>query len=185
MKPTKEEEWIIARDWISRHKDAPEILKRVTREKAARADRQIPKQEVRPKPLNKALKERLEAKAERLCIRIVKARDKDKNGGSYCISCGAYGLDHQWGHFIKQALCPFLRFSPMNSAMQCETCNLLLDGNSAGFLKGINKREGGPSAAALLIVEAQENKRWIPTIENLEKKIEELEDMEIINANGA
>ena len=74
-----------------------------------------------------------------------------------CISCGKTNRDWCCGHFKTVGSQPELRYSPLNTFLQCNTyCNLNLSGNIAGtkhtrgFRQGLIERFGPEQAKSII-----------------------------------
>ena len=89
------------------------------------------------------LRRGLMQKAQMLCNRMARIRDRDENGGSNCISCGVWHpferLDG--GHFIPTTS-KAVRYDLRNINAQCWKCNRYLSGNSRHYLRGMIAKYG-------------------------------------------
>lgn len=118
----------------------------------------------------------LEGQLDDLCRAIYKKRDLHRDGWGYCVSClrPKIARDLQWGHFIAQAQSLFLRWDPRNWAAQCEKCNLFEQGRQVDFGAELDKHYSCPGFSDGLRLEANRNKTWHPSINDLEEKVKDL-----------
>ncbi len=171
--------WIDALAWLKMRKDAPDVLMDHTLTMYRKALRGMDKPKTSlPAFLDTSkIKAKIERELEATCKRIVKRRDLGKDGWGKCISCPKYSNRLQWGHFIPQHKSAWLRFWPQNSAMQCENCNGFGHGMTFEFGQAIDARDGMGAAAALL-AEKDGPVGWVPSISNLEKRLEDVRALE-------
>jgi len=105
---------------------------------------------------------------DRLTSLVVRARDGDQG----CISCGvSFGIadrQAQCGHFIKREYYP-RRWCLENCNAQCARCNGYLEGNYAGYYRGLKARYGEEKAEELYL----EGERWrVPSKYDAQEQIE-------------
>lgn len=179
MRPREKREWLDAGEWMKDHKDAPQVLVDVVQEMKRKALRKVtlPKSRLPAFADSTKIKAKLERQLEAVCKRIVKRRDLDPNGWGKCVSCPKFSNRLQWGHFVPQHKSPWLRFWPANSAMQCEECNGFGSGMTFEFGQAIDARDG-EGAAADLVADKHGPVGWVPSIDNLEKRLKEIEALE-------
>lgn len=110
----------------------------VNKRKAAREERA----KIYAKPVIKVS----DHKIYMLVSRFVKLRD----WGKPCISCGApFQADFHAGHYHGRGAHPELKFELFNIHGQCAHCNIELDGNKKGYIRGIKARYGEEKAQEL------------------------------------
>lgn len=179
MKTKEGKEWLDAWTWLQEAKDAPSVIVEHCKEMKNKALRKVhlPKARLPAFADIGKIKAKLERDLEAVCKRIVKKRDLDSNGWGKCISCPRVSNRLQWGHFIPQHKSPWLRFWPVNTAMQCEECNGFGYGMTFEFGQAIDARDGAGTAEGLKL-EEKRYKHWIPSTANLEEKLKELKAME-------
>lgn len=113
---------------------------------------------------------KLEKKAWIVFSRWIRDRDTveglyivDDNGFSiragYCFTCGIVTptetkASGHAGHFVKRAV-KNIKFAELNVHLQCQRCNLYLDGNEGWYAINLDKRYGLGTAEHLKQLEAE------------------------------
>jgi len=69
-------------------------------------------------------------------------RERDKQAGYGCISCGARQGKENAGHYRSVGSCPSLRFEEIQVHLQCERCNSYLSGNLINYRSALILRVG-------------------------------------------
>lgn len=85
-----------------------------------------------------------------------------RDAGMGCISCGTK-IARQWhgGHLFKAEIFTGVILNEYNINIQCDTCNIELDGNFEGYKKGFIERYGQEKFNELETeANATRNKKW-------------------------
>lgn len=94
------------------------------------------------------------------CHKYIRLRDK----GKPCVSClGAWGDEHQAGHWKKAELFSSLKLDERNIHGQCKRCNLVEDGNVQIYGTRIHLRigiEGKQELERLALLDKQTSFKW-------------------------
>jgi len=90
---------------------------------------------------------------------FIRLSQTDNNGYGKCISCNkikSYS-DLDCGHYVNRKHMS-LRYSEINSNIQCISCNRFDEGNSIGYTLGLTKKYGTGIIDKLIISKYSQNK---------------------------